>query len=73
MADSAKAQTTYGGIGLGGLTFLALLVLKLGGWANITWFWVFFPLWFGFAVVIGIILIIAIIWGLCLLGAKLLE
>ena len=31
-------------IGIFGLTFLTLLVLKLTNLANISWFWVFMPL-----------------------------
>lgn len=32
--------------------FVVLLVLKLTGIANISWFWVFFPLWCGIAFVV---------------------
>lgn len=41
---SSNSTTSSGGINLFGLTFVVLLVLKLTGWASISWFWVFFPL-----------------------------
>jgi len=43
-----------GGIGLFGLTFVVLLVLKLTNLAQITWFWVFFPLWILPAILLGV-------------------
>jgi hypothetical protein len=44
--NMAEGKTSISiGPGLGTLTFLVLLVLKLTGLANMTWFWVFFPLW----------------------------
>lgn len=45
-----------GGVGFPGLLFIVLLVCKLFG-ANITWFWVFSPLWIPLALVMGIIFI----------------
>lgn len=45
-----------GGVGFPGLLFIVLLVCKLFG-ANITWFWVFAPLWIPLALVMGIIFI----------------
>lgn len=45
-----------GGVGFPGLLFIALLVCKLFG-VNITWFWVFSPLWIPLALVMGIIFI----------------
>lgn len=49
--DSSK----NGGIGLLGLTFVVLLVLKLTNLApGLSWFWVWFPLWIGPAIVVVI-------------------
>lgn len=45
-----------GGVGFPGLLFIVLLVCKLFG-ANITWLWVFSPLWIPLTLVIGIIFI----------------
>lgn len=37
--------------GMGFITFIVFLILKVTGtWPDITWFWVFFPLWIGFAI-----------------------
>lgn len=74
MSDgSTKVQVGGSGIGLGGLVFLVLLVLKLTGTAAISWFWVFFPLWIVPAVVIGLLLAGGLIAGLIFAGAKLLS
>ena len=48
-----------GGIGLCGVIFIILLILKLLGDINISWWWVFSPLIIGFA--IGIICLIILI------------
>ena len=45
-----------GGVGFPGLLFIVLLVCKLFG-ANITWLWVFSPLWIPLTLVMGIIFI----------------
>ena len=43
MSDASGGSS--GGIGLGGLTFLVLLVLKLCGVITWSWWWVTSPLW----------------------------
>ena len=48
-----------GGIGLCGVIFIILLILKLFGVISISWGWVFSPLIIGF--VIGILMVILII------------
>ena len=48
-----------GGIGLCGIIFIVLLILKLFGLISISWWWVFSPLIIGFA--IGIISLIILI------------
>lgn len=48
-----------GGIGFFGVIFIVLLILKLFGLINISWWWVFSPLIIGFA--IGIIFLIFLI------------
>ena len=48
-----------GGIGLCGVIFIVLLILKLIGVISISWWWVFSPLIIGFA--IGIISLIVLI------------
>jgi hypothetical protein len=58
MSDSTVAVGSSG-VTLGGLVFVVLLVLKLTGLAQVSWFWVFFPLWFGFALFIAAMAAIA--------------
>ena len=48
-----------GGIGLYGIIFIVLLILKLFGLISISWWWVFSPLIIGFA--IGVICLIFLI------------
>ena len=48
-----------GGIGLCGVIFIILLILKLFGVISISWWWVFSPLIIGF--VIGLIFLIILI------------
>ena len=48
-----------GGIGLCGVIFIILLILKLFGVISISWWWVFSPLIIGFA--IGVICLIFLI------------
>lgn len=43
MSDASGGSS--GGIGLGGLTFLVFLVLKLFGVITWSWWWVTSPLW----------------------------
>lgn len=45
--------------------FVFLLVMKLAGILNISWWLVTLPLWLGFGVVIAVILFVAIIYILC--------
>lgn len=48
-----------GGIGLCGVIFIVLLILKLFGVISISWWWVFSPLIIGF--IIGLLLLILLI------------
>lgn len=48
-----------GGIGLCGVIFIVLLILKLFGVISISWWWVFSPIIIGF--VIGVIFLILLI------------
>lgn len=52
---SESTANVNGGIGLFGLTFIVLLLLKAFGVMNISWFVVFLPL------IIGTVLFVAII------------
>lgn len=59
-----KQIVTSGGTGVCGMTFVALMVLKLCGVINWSWWWVTAPLWIPCGLGI-IILIIAGIIYLC--------
>lgn len=49
---------------IGFITFIVFLILKLTGtWVEISWFWVFFPLWFPLAIDLVLFLIVlVVIW-----------
>ena len=71
--ENRNRQVVYKSTGnLAGLIFVIFLVLKiLGDNGTITpvpwlsWFWVFFPLWIGAAIVIGLILVFLLISIVC--------
>lgn len=44
-----------GGIGFGGTLTIVLLILKVTGYINIGWLWVFAPIWIPFLIAMGII------------------
>ena len=54
-----SSSNSGGGIGLCGVIFIILLILKLFGVISISWWWVFSPLIIGF--VIGILMVILIL------------
>ena len=60
----ADIQTSGGGIGLCGATFLVFLILKLVGVINWSWWWVTAPLWGSVALVVAILIIVIIIAGI---------
>ena len=55
----SSSSNSGGGIGLSGVIFIVLLILKLFGLISISWWWVFSPLIIGF--VIGLIFLIILI------------
>lgn len=71
--SSTKIQLGGGSLSLGAIVFLVLLVLKLTGTAAISWFWVFFPLWIGPAIILGIFLLIGLVIGGIFAGVKILD
>jgi hypothetical protein len=55
----SKEETTQsGGIGFFGLLGIVFIVLKLTGFIDWSWWWVTAPIWGGFALVIGFLLLI---------------
>lgn len=61
---SDKVQVSGGGIGLGGLLFVAFLVLKLCGVISWSWWWIFAPLWIPIVLFLGFVIIVAAIAGI---------
>lgn len=61
---SDKIQISGSGIGLGGLLFVAFLVLKLCGVISWSWWWVFAPLWIPIALFLGFVIVVAGIAGI---------
>jgi multisubunit Na+/H+ antiporter MnhF subunit len=57
--DNRTVTINTGGISL--IIFLVLLILKLSETVAISWFWVFFPLWIGYAIMLGIFLIVVLL------------
>lgn len=61
---SATATSSSSGMGIGGLLTVIFVVCKIfnfgpiGAWS---WWWVFSPLWIGFAVVAGVLLMIGLV------------
>ena len=55
----SSSSNSGGGIGLCGVIFIVLLILKLFGLISISWWWVFSPIIIGF--VIGLIFLIILI------------
>lgn len=67
----SKESTASGGIGLCGMLFITFLVLKLCDVIDWSWWWVTAPLWGGFALILGVIVVGFLILGvLFLLGFK---
>jgi hypothetical protein len=54
MTTESKVIVRNGGIGFGGMLTLMLIFLKITGYANISWLWVFAPLWLPVVVVFGL-------------------
>ena len=42
---SSNANSSGGGVGLGGILFIVFLVLKLTGHIDWSWWWVSAPIW----------------------------
>jgi len=53
----SKSNTSSGGIGFCGLLTIVFIVLKLTGYIAWSWWWVVAPMWIGFLVGIGVLLL----------------
>lgn len=54
---SEKTEVTYTGVGFPGLLTILFIGLKLTGYIDWDWIWVLSPLWVGFALFFGVILV----------------
>ena len=62
--NNNSSSPRFTSVGLLGLTFILLLVMKLGGWANISWFIVFLPMFLGigfFALIVILLVVLAVL------------
>ncbi len=66
MEDSGnrKATLSFSLPSVGFIVWLILLIIKLVGAAEISWFWVWFPFWLPWAIIGGILIICLIIVGI---------
>jgi phosphoglycerol transferase MdoB-like AlkP superfamily enzyme len=55
---SKTSSSSSNGIGVFGLLGVAFVVLKLTGYIDWSWWWVTAPFWGGFALFLGVLLII---------------
>lgn len=55
------SSSSSGGIGFAGLLTVVFITLKLLGKINWSWWWVLSPLWIGFAVIVLIAAVVAVI------------
>jgi len=58
---STSSQSNAGGIGFFGLLAIVFITLKLMGYITWPWWIVLSPIW-GYAIIIGIVLLVLIIW-----------
>ena len=61
----SKSSNSGGGVSIGFVIFLILLILKLFGIINISWWWVFSPLLIGLGITILFVIIIFFIIQNC--------
>jgi len=55
------------------LLTLILIGLKIGGYINISWIWVFCPLWIGIAIVLAVLLVSILVMAFVALLAIIAE
>ena len=65
----SDTNSSGGGIGLGGATFIVFLVLKLTHVIDWSWWWVTAPLWIPAGIVLGIFALAALAVGIGRIGS----
>lgn len=63
MSDK-RTSSSSSGIGFFGLLAVLFIGLKLTGCIDRSWWWVLAPLWLGWAVILGVTLVILMIAGI---------
>jgi len=61
MSGKQTSSSSSGGISFWGVVTIALIVLKLMGYIDWSWWWVLAPMWLGALVVLGLLLIAAVL------------
>tara|TARA_S200002703_G_C3731936_1_gene224970 strand:+ start:664 stop:867 length:204 start_codon:yes stop_codon:yes gene_type:complete len=59
----SKQSNNSGGVGVLGLLGVAFVILKLTGHITWSWWWVTAPFWGGFALIIAILIVVALVIG----------
>jgi hypothetical protein len=58
---SNNSSSSSSGIGFAGLLTIVFITLKLTGVIAWSWWWVLSPLWIGFAIVLALLILVALI------------
>lgn len=64
MSDKSSSSASSGGIGFLGLLAVLFIGLKLTGYIDWSWWWVLAPIWAGWAIVLGIVVIGLLVAGI---------
>ena len=67
MDSTPVIECHCGGGFIGLLLFVVLLAMKLGGWVDISWWWVFAPLWVPLGILAGILGVVGLVAVVCTL------
>lgn len=57
-----NTSSSSSGIGLAGVMFVVLFVLKITEQIDWSWWWITLPLWLGFGIIFGAVAIAFIVW-----------
>ena len=68
--SSSASSSASSGIGFTGLLTILFVGLKLTGVINWPWIWVLSPIWIGFSLAVGIVILFLIVVGIAILWDK---
>lgn len=63
MSNTSLAKTSSSGISFGGMLTILFIGLKLTGYIDWSWWWVLSPLWLPIAVLLGVLAVVALVYG----------